>query len=62
MKPVKSSDMIERILIILIMVLELIIIFKAMTTSLALGLVFWLLFQIMDFIIAHIHKKYFGEK
>ncbi len=61
MKPIRSYDVTERILIVLILVLELVIIFKAMMMSFGLGMIFWILFQAMDFLINYIHKTYFGK-
>lgn len=57
----KDYDKIERILVILIMVVELVIVFKAIMIDVIMGLGFWLLFHGLDLIIAKIHQKYFRD-
>ena len=52
-------DTIGRVMVILIMIVELIIMFKALSISLMLGIGFWLMFHGLDLIIARVHKKYF---
>ena len=55
----QKYDTIERILVILIMLVEVVIMFKAMTISLMLGIGSWLMFHVLDALIANIHRKYF---
>ncbi len=55
----KKYDTWERILVILIMIVEVIIMFRAMSISFMLGIGSWLMFHVLDMLIANIHKKYF---
>ena len=55
-------DKIETILIILIIVLEIVLLFKVITIDFVLGLVLWGLFRLLDNFIAAVHQKYFGGK
>lgn len=57
----RDYDKIERILVILIMVVELVIIFKAIMTDTIMGLGFWMLFHGLDLIITKVHQKYFRD-
>lgn len=50
------------VLIILIMVVELIIVFRAFYLSLTLGLFCSVGLQLLDYVIASIHNKYFRNK
>ena len=55
----QKYDTIERILVILIMLVEVVIMFKAMTISFMLGIGSWLMFHVLDALIANLHRKYF---
>ena len=57
----RDFDKIERILIILIMVIEMFIIYRALTISAMLGVGFALFFPGLDMVIMHIHRKYFRD-
>ena len=54
-------DKLASILVILIMLLELVILFKAILIKPALGLGLWLLFQGLDVLIRLIHERCFRE-
>ncbi len=57
----RNADRMERILLLLIMVVEIVIIFRAMMISAMMGLGFALIFQGLDFVIMQIHQKYFRD-
>ena len=58
----KNMDKSASVLIILIMVVELIIVFRAFYLSLTLGLFYSVGLQLLDYVIASIHNKYFRNK
>lgn len=58
----KNMDKSASVLIILIMVVELIIVFRAFYLSLTLGLFCSVGFQLLDYVIASVHNKYFRNK
>ena len=55
----QKYDTIARILVVLIMIVEIVIMFKAMSISFALGIGSWLMFHVLDAFISKVHKKYF---
>ena len=57
----KNMDRMERILVVLIMVVELVIIFRALIFNTILGFGFALFFHGLDYVIMQIHQKYFRD-
>ena len=57
----KDYDKMERVLVILIMIVEMAIIFRALTISTMMGLGFALFFHGLDYVIMQIHRKYFRD-
>lgn len=57
----KDFDKMERILVILIMIIEMVIIYRALTISAMMGIGFALFFHGLDYVIMQIHRKYFRD-
>lgn len=57
----KNMDTMERVLVVLIMVVELVIIFRAITINTMMGFGFALFFHGLDYVIMQIHQKYFRD-
>ena len=57
----KNMDTMERILVVLIMVVELVIIFRAIMINTMMGFGFALFFHGLDYVIMQIHQKHFRD-
>ena len=57
----RDYDKMEHILVILIMILEMVIIYRALMIRVMFGIGFALFFHGLDYVIMHIHRKYFRD-